>query len=198
MNRLTKAQYWYLFLLVAFPINLWAILIGLYNLPNYINRTSLWAGIGYFSYSMLAALIETVLVFCTLVLLSLLLPNRWYGKTLLAQLTSLILTVAFWAILGQSIFLYQVDGNTAIGTLLVNLFPHHPLRASYILAAGLLLAIVLSPLAAIFLIANRANLQKAILSLSDRITTLSYFYLAIDIIASLLVVLRNLSPGTIG
>ena len=96
-NRLST-----LFLMCAFPIHLWSLVVSFSNLEIIIYRsTNVFDGIGYIAYTLLLALLESALLCLLLWLLSFLLPPQWEEDTRLVTLVLIGWVMLVWAALGQ-------------------------------------------------------------------------------------------------
>ena len=85
-----------IFAAVAFPIHVWAIIGALREVPAWILRLSVWDVIGVMSYTLVIALLETLLVTLGIELLTTLLPEQWRKKKRVAIASSIAFVASIW------------------------------------------------------------------------------------------------------
>jgi len=74
-----KSEYLQLFLVCAFPIHVWAY-INLFNdMPAMVLEMGVWRILGVTAYVLVFALLESLLVFGLILLVSFILPERLFG-----------------------------------------------------------------------------------------------------------------------
>lgn len=180
-----------LFLACIFPIHLWSLVIIFRNLENVITRTTnVFDGFGYASYSMLLAFFECTVLFLLVWLLSALLPRQWPEQVRLAQMVWLAWLIPGWAAIGQ---LYPYWFYPWQKGLVDHFFLWLTYRRAFypvvlLLSILLLLSSVVWPF---WLLFKSEKFQTSLLHFLDRIKILSVFYLALDALALLLVIFRN-------
>ena len=187
LNRYTRQSLITLFLIAAFPVHLWAIILILNDIEWVAERTNFWDAIGVGAYGLVYALIESVIIFLIIFILGFLLPKAWSVDKRVALLSVVYLITATWAILGQLYFFIPIHEPQGMIQFLVA--SGHPLRILY--GASLLLvgASILIPTAWI-IFDERAT--QIITNVISRLATLSIFYLVFDLIAVIIIILRNL------
>jgi hypothetical protein len=178
---------WSLFLVCAFPLHVWTILLAFRDFSWVAERTQPWDAIGVLAYALVFAFVESLVVFLVAVLLGFLLPRRWEPGKRIALLSILVLVTSVWAMLGQLFFLWNLSLPSAAIQLLAQ--NAHPLRVLY---AGFLVLVVPTVLVPIYLVLRSEGTTRVILNLVDRLSTLSSIYLFLDAASLVVVVIRNL------
>ena len=184
--RFSKQNAWKFFLLVAFPIHLWALILWFLDFETVAQRTNTWDALGEGSYFLIFAFFESVVIFGVLSLLLLLLPKRTEEDKVYQATSTLYLIIAAWFVLEQARFLpFLPEDNW----LIMRLQMADSLRSNTgkALAVGFLSSVILSS----YLVIRYAKLGRAISSLFERIGTLSILYLLLDFFGLLIVIFRN-------
>jgi hypothetical protein len=185
-NRFSYRGLWTLFLVVAFPIHIWAFLMFFEDYAWIARRTNAWDAIGVGAYGLVIAFIESVFVFLCAVLLSLFLPKKWTEAKRTALMGWLVWLTAIWAILGQLHFIWDPPIPHWIYTLLAG--QAHPARIVYGLFFGLALVTILLP---VYGIVNSVKFTKITLLIFERVSILTVLYLLLDFMGLVVVVVRN-------
>jgi hypothetical protein len=183
----TRKGLWSLFLITAFPIHLWAIILVFDDFSWVADRTNTWDAVGVGAYGLLYAFIESLIVFPIVVLLGLLLPHRWSQERRLGALSVGILGTALCAILAQRNFLPKLGLAQILGPLLMS--SGHPLWILYGLAILLMGLLVFLP---VYLVSSSQRLTSWTSNLMERLALLTTFYLFFDLVALVVVIGRNL------
>jgi len=178
-----------LFLICAFPPHLWAILVVLHDVDWISQRTNLGDAIGVGAYAMVFAFLESLAYFILIVLLGLILPWGWKSKKVFAHLGYISLWIPLWPIL-QQLFWYK---NIAQPDFLIEwlLSTGHPL---WYLAAGAGLFIIIldeSLVVPIYFIGNKRRVEERMINLLGRISLLSTFYIILDVLSLVIIIIRN-------
>src|SRR5690554_5968658 len=84
------------FLVVLFPVHVWAIVNIFFKVPGWIVQMSMWDVAGTAAYPLAFALLESVIVFIPVVILGLILPASLRGDKFLPLITALVLLVSIW------------------------------------------------------------------------------------------------------
>jgi hypothetical protein len=182
----SKKGSWNLFLMAALPLHLWAILLVLNDFSWISERTNVWDAIGVGAYGLLYALLESILVFFILLFLGLLLPKRWSENKRISMLTVIYLVAAIWAMIGQVYFLVENPVPQWIFQFLIK--SGHPLRIIYVAALTLVGISVMLP---VLWVIRSERATYIMTSIIDRLALLSIFYLFFDLIAVIVVLIRN-------
>lgn len=178
---------WKLFLVCAFPLHVWTLLMAFRDFAWVAARTYPWDAVGLVAYALLVALLETTAAFALVGLAGLILPRGWDLNRRLAMLGSMFWVVAAWSILSK-IF-------TALDSPLPPWFFNflgafgHPLRILWGLAFAL---VAVSAVLPAWLILKRTSAVQAISNIFDRISLLSGFYLILDLIGIVIIGIRNI------
>ena len=178
---------WSLFLVCAFPLHVWTILLAFRDFSWIAERTQAWDAIGVLAYALVFAFVESLVVFLAAILLGLLLPRRWEEGKRIALLSILVLATAFWAMLGQLYFLWNLSPPTPAIQFLSQ--SDHPLRILY---AAVLVLVVPTVLVPSYLVVRSESSTRFILGLIERLSLLASIYLLLDAASLVIVVIRNL------
>ena len=187
-QHFTKNDYFKLFLVCAFPLHLWTILMMLRDINWVAERSTTWDAVGFSRYALLYTLAESVFLFGFILLLSLLLPRRWNKTLRFTVLSLLAFVLAGWSIMEQLILIVLWTRLQALPARLPFLVAGKWVPLT--IAVVLVLASVLVPL--VFL-RKSEKLQRNVFNILERLTLLSGLYLFLDAGALALVIYRNLS-----
>jgi hypothetical protein len=186
-SRYTRQGLWSLFLMCAFPQHAWTLILAFRDISWVANRTNGWDAVGVVAYGLVFALVESLLIFGVMTLLGYLVSGYWDAGHRVALLTTTVLIASLWAILEQLFFL---TGTVLPGWLISALVKSdHPLRVLYVGLAALVTVTVLAP---ILLVARSERAYQWVHTLIERLGLLTMFYLALDIIGLVIVIVRNL------
>ncbi len=183
----TRQTLWALFLMCALPLHIWTLLLAFRDISWVTDRTNAWDAVGVVAYGLLFAFIESVVLFAVAALLGYLVPNCWDARRRVALLTVLVWVLSIWAMLDQ---LYFLVGGWMPGWL-IDIFVRsgHPARLFY----ALLLSVVgLSVLAPALLVIRSERASKVVWAVIDRLSILMMFYLVLDALGLVIVLIRNL------
>jgi len=182
-----KQELWSLFLMCAFPLYFWTLLLAFRDVSWLTERTNAWDAVGVVSYGMVFASVESVIVFIIAVLLGFLVSRSWSGERRGALLGVLALIASLWATADQLYFLWGTPLPAWIFQILVK--SAHPVRIIY----GVLLALVAPTviLPAYFILQTDKGLQAA-QNFIERITLLSMLYLFSAFAGLVVVIIRNI------
>ena len=179
---------WSLFLMCAFPLHAWALLLAFRDLSWLTERTNAWDAIGVGAYGLVFAFIESVVIFLVIVLLGFLVSRRWDEERRIALLSVLALVLALWAIIGQLFFMLAVSVPGGVIGFMAG--TAHPLRLLYAAALALVAPTVLVPT---LLVLRSGRASQLIRGLIERVSLLTMFYLLFDVIGLVIVLIRNIS-----
>lgn len=158
----------------AFPVHVWAIVNVLRELPAWLLRLNVWELVGVISYTLVFSLVESLLFLLALVLLAVFLPKRLYRDRLVATGTMIVVLTSTWAIAAH----YNSDAIREWG-----------LR-DFALWGGLYLLSIVAGWLFVYL---TKRLQRALVAVADRLVVLAGVYLAVDIVAMFIVLVRNIA-----
>jgi hypothetical protein len=183
----TRQGLWSLFLMCVFPLHAWALILAFRDVSWVTERTNSWDAVGVVSYGMMFTLIETVLLFGIFVLLGYLVRPPWNPEQRVTLLSLLVLLLSLWAILEQLFFLV---GVTIPGWFVrLALIGGHPLRNLYALAIVLVAVTIAVP---VWLLLRTRRMYAGMRAVMDRLSILSVFYLLLDVVGVVIVIVRNL------
>ena len=185
-RMLSQGRLWSLFLMAALPTHIWTIVLVLQDVSWISERTNTWDAVGVGAYGLLLALVESTAVFVVALLLNLLLPRRWEEDQRLTALTGLIFALAAASMLNQGYFLGGARLPGALFALLLH--SGHPLRILY--GAAMLINLTLIG-ALLYLTDRKPGFVSGFLDLIERLSVLMTLYLALDVAALIVVILRN-------
>ena len=187
MKRYSKQGLWSLFLICAFPLHVWTIILAFRDFSWITERTNSWDAIGVVSYGLIFALIESVVVFLIAILLGFLISKKWSEDRRITLMGVLVFVASLWAMVSYLYFLLGVSipGETIL--FLASLA--HPLRFLY--AVSLVLVVPTVALPAYFVLRSEKFL-KGVQGLFERLSLLTLFYLFFDFIGLIVIVIRNI------
>lgn len=185
-NLYTPKSLSQLFMLYVFPLHVWVFLMAFRDFGWVAERTVVWDAIGLVSYSLVFALLETLLFFVFMLLLGLLILPKWGME----KKTNLLGTLGFYiltcSILAQAFFLLDSPIPGSVIDYLVQ--SAHPLRilwgVTFLMVGGLAFLFTI-------LILRFENVNKSLMSVFERINLLSTLYLVFDLIGIVIIVVRN-------
>ena len=155
---------------VAVPIHLWALLMTAATVPQWLLRLNTMQLLGSISYSLLFALLETLIVFAVVLLLLLILPKRLIGANPIP-----------WAAVA-----------VALTLLLMVFIIFTPFVQQTRLIIGFLVYLVLL-VAGTIALRRSSRLARAVAAVVDRLIPLAVLYIILDILAVIVVLIRNLT-----
>lgn len=176
-----------LFMVCVFPMHLWTLLMAFRDFGWVALRTDTWDALGLVAYALFVALLESTVVFLVTLLLGLLVPWNWPAEKRAALLGALVLLLSLWSVLAKLYSLYGLP--IPAGVLLFLAQAGHPLRYVWGFVFLLVMASVLLPS---LWIMRSARLQEGLSSVYDRLVTLSSLYLFLDLLALVIILIRNL------
>lgn len=186
-KRYSKSGLLSLFLAVAFPLHLWTLLLVFADITWLAERTNLWDAAGTAAYALLYALAESVLVFLALAALGFLLPRRWKEQKRIAILSVLFYIATLFVVLGQLHFVFGWMPGAWMAQLLAS--SGRPLVFLYLMALALIGAVLLPALLWLLRFERAAG---KVMDVLDRLAVLSLLYLSFDLLALILVIVRNI------
>ncbi|HKJ28456.1 MAG TPA: hypothetical protein VJ965_12510 [Anaerolineales bacterium] len=187
-QKFTRSDLFKLFLVCAFPLHLWTILMMMRDVNWVAERSTMWDAVGFSGYALLYTLAESVILFGFILLLSLLVPRQWNKTLRFTVLSLLAFVLAGWSIMEQLILI-------VFWTPLRRLAERAPflLSADWVPLAILTVLVAITVAVPLFLLHERGKLQETVYLILDRLTMLSGLYLFLDALALVLVILRNVS-----
>jgi hypothetical protein len=188
LNKIKKIHTQYslvlLFLVSAFPLHLWSLLMGFRDFGWVAIRTQTWDAVGLLAYAMAFALLESLMIFLILLALSYLLPWSWNTDKRTALTGSMYLMFSLWVIGYQ---IYGAMGQPVPEWVASNA---HPVR----IVAGLLLLLTILTFGQLcWYILRNDTFPKKMVALFENLSMLSAFYLLLDLIGILIIIIRNIN-----
>jgi len=185
-NRYSAGGLWSLFLICAFPLHAWAILLSLRDFSWVSERTNTWDAVGVISYALVFAFVESIIIFIMFTLAGWLISTKWDEPHRITLLGALMLVLASWSIFNQSHFIWGASLPGIVRQWA--LASEHPVRIIYLY---LLVLVGLTALVPTLLILKKQVVFRLFQSLFERIAILTSFYLVFDLIGLMIVVTRN-------
>ena len=181
----SKQEVWTLFLISAFPIPVWALILFFWDFSWIEERSGTWNAIGVGAYALVIALLESVIVLLVALLLGFLIPKVWPPKVRASTMALIIILVSVWAILGQ---LYFISAPNLTWVILPLATFSRPLFMLYLVLGGI---VVISLVIPIWLALSSGKFRKGLDAVVERVSFLTIFYLMFDVIAIIIVAWRN-------
>lgn len=158
----------HLFVFCTFPIHIWAIIVMFRSVPSWLFYMSQSDLIGSVAYHLTFTIIESVLVFITILAVGMLIPKRWVPEPFLTLSSVLIVEFTIMAIVFQHLTLQYSSLRLMIVSCLIIL------GISFVF------------------IPRIAKLEKTIRLLADRLSILTFLYVVFDLISIIIIIFRNL------
>jgi hypothetical protein len=175
-----------IFLIVTFPLHIWALLMIFRDFESVSERTVLWDGIGYAGYSLIFTLVESLGIALVVWLLSLLLPRDWENQRAINIAGSLYMILAGASIVDMA---FHAFSEARISRQYLHGLETYPSLTNSLIAGAILLFSALI----IMLVLRSKKIEHLLTEFYDRIMLLSYLYLALDVMGIALVIVRNIS-----
>jgi hypothetical protein len=182
----SRAGLWSLFLVCALPCHVWTLILTLNDVSWVMERTNAWDALGIIAYGLLFAFIESLIVFLITAVLGLLISAGWDEPRRIAMLGLLVVTAAAWLMCGQAYFLLELRPPGPLLGLAAR--SGHPLRLLYAALLGLIVPSLLIPALAVL---RSDRFSRLVQAAADRLAILVQFYLLLDVLGLLIVVIRN-------
>ena len=186
-NTYTTKGLWSLFLVCAFPLHFWTLILAFRDISWVTERTNAWDAVGVVSYGLLFALFESILVFFVVALLGFTTPKQWNVDKRIAFLSLLFLITALWGMIGQLLFLWNINLSTK--TIQFLALSEHPLWWLY---GGSLAIVVLSFILPTYFFLRSNKLYLFMQELIERLSLLTTLYLIFDLAGLIIVTVRNM------
>lgn len=187
-SRYTRQGLWSIFLLCAFPLHVWAILLFLRDISWLSERTNLWDAVGVGSYALIFAFAESIFVFLVLVILGIFLtPGGWTAERRISFLSLLGLILSIWAVISQLLFLWNIHLPSAVIQILIR--SGRPLVGLYVISLSIVIPTVVLP---VYQFLRSEKTANSIQSFSERLSSPMVAYLFLDLAGLVIVVIRNI------
>lgn len=190
---LSKSRYynkqglWSLFLICAFPILFWTLLLAFRDISWLTERTNTWDAIGVVAYGMVFAFIESILFFIIITMLGFLVPLKWSIERRVALMGILALITALWAMINQIYFLFGLSIPAPVLQLLT--YSKRPVLIMYAIALAFVFPSAAVPT---YFILQSEKSMRAVQDLMERTSTLTMLYLFLAFIGLVIVIIRNI------
>jgi hypothetical protein len=178
---------WSLFLMGAFPLHFWTLLLAFRDISWLTERSNLWDAIGVVSYGLLFAFVESLMVFLVVALLGLLISTKWEESRRIALLSILMFVLSLWAMYGQAHFVWNLSPSDWVLKLMAQ--SGHPYRVIFSIT---FIEVFLSIAVSTFLVLRWDKFFRFMQEAIDRISLLTSLYLVLDLIGLVIVVIRNI------
>jgi len=169
-----------LFLAILVPVNFWALVIFLQELPAYILRMNAWDITGILAYVLTIALLDSLILLFFVTVIMALLPVSFRKHHYTTAGTLIAYLTIFWLVLIQ----YQDTIGARLPIVQQRWF-------IWVWLAALLTGIS----AAAYLLSRSEKLDLWVRAFVDRLSLLSTVYLFLNLAGLLVVLGRNLSAG---
>ncbi len=176
-----------LFLMCAFPLHAWTLILVFRDLSWLTDRTNAWDAVGVASYGLVFAFVESLVIFLMAAALGFLISMKWEPGRRIALLTVVVLIVSMWAMVEQLFFLTNASVPGPIIRMLVE--SRHPLRVLY---AGIVVILSSSFLIPVMLVVRSNKVYQFVRGMIERLSLLVMFYLFFDLIGLVIVLVRNI------
>jgi hypothetical protein len=186
MKPYSKQGLWALFLICAFPLHVWTIILAFRDFSWVTERTNSWDALGVVSYGLIFAFIESVLVFLVAVVLGFFVSSKWGEDRRVALVGTLVFITSLWAIFSYLFFMLNI--SIPFETVLFFKSLAHPLRVLYAVSLALVGITVVLPA---YFVLRSEKFLKGVRGFFERISTLTLFYLFFDFIGLVIVIIRN-------
>jgi hypothetical protein len=186
MKRYSKQGLWSLFLICAFPLHIWTIILAFRDFSWVTERTNSWDAIGVVSYGLIFAFFESVIVFLSAVLLGFLVSKKWNEDRRITLIGTLVFVTSLWAMASYLFFLLGVSISGETILFLASLA--HPLRFMYAISLVLVGLTVAFPT---YYILRSEKFVRGVKGFFERLSLLTQFYLFFDFMGLIIVIIRN-------
>jgi hypothetical protein len=186
MKQYSKRGIWNLFLICAFPLHVWTIILAFRDFSWVTERTNSWDAVGVVSYGLIFAFIESVVVLLVALLLGFLVSKKWGEDRRITLVGTLAFITSLWAIVSYLYFMLQVSvpGNTILSIASMS----HPLRFLYAFSLAVVGLTVALPA---YFVLQSEKFMQGVRAFFERISTLTLFYLFFDFVGLVIVIIRN-------
>ena len=176
-----------MFLICAFPFHLWTLLLAFQDVEWVARRTNAWDALGVVSYALLFALIEAILVFLFFTAIGLIIPRQWNVNKRIGFLILLVLLLSVWGMISQLLFLWNI--NLPKSTIQFLSQSGHPLRYLYAGAFAIVAPTIALP---VYFFLKSDGMLTRIENLVNQLAVLTGFYLFLDAVGIIIIIIRNL------
>jgi len=186
MKRYSKQGLWALFLICAFPLHVWTIVLAFRDFSWVTERTNAWDAVGVVSYGLLFAFVESVLVFLVALLTGFFVSKKWSEDRRMVLIGTLVFITSLWAMVNYLYFMLGVSVPANVSAFLAGLA--HPLRFLYALGLAVVVPTIVIP---VYLLLRSDKFLKGLQGFFERLSLLTMFYLFFDVVGLVIVIVRN-------
>ncbi len=186
MKQYSKQGLWSLFLVCAFPLHVWTIILAFKDFSWVTERTNSWDAVGVVSYGLIFTFIESIMIFLVALLLGFLISKKWGEERQITLMGFLVLIASLWAMGSYLYFMLQVSILGETVDFLVS--QAHPLRFLYLVSLFFVGPTVAIPT---YFVLRSEKFFKGVQGLFDRLSLLTLFYLFFDLVGLVIVIVRN-------
>lgn len=183
----SRSDVWLLFLLCAFPLHVWTLLLAFRDISWVAARTNFQDAIGVLSYGMVFAFLESLVFFVIIFFLGFLISPRWTSQYRVVTMGLSAIVLSIWAIIGQLYFLQGWSLPDGFIGFLVR--SGHPARYFYPILSFLILITFLIP---VWVVLKSQKGYSIARDIADRLSLLGALYLVVDVLALGVVLIRNI------
>ena len=186
-KKFNQTDVFSLFLTAAFPLHAWTIVMALRDISWVIKDRMVSGAVGFSAYVLLYTLLESILLTIFLLLLGLLISRKWAKNQRLVSLGVVAILLAGWSILEQVILVLLLDRLAAVLGRFAFL-GSSPWIGMLILGVLVTVSFALP----LWLVLRSKSLTKKLAAFFERLNLLSGMYLLLDLIAIVIVIIRNI------
>jgi hypothetical protein len=182
-----KQGLWSLYLICAFPLLFWTLLLGFRDVSWLTERTNSWDAISVIGYGMVFAFVESLIWFAVTAALGFLVSRKWSIERRVVLMGMLFLLVSLWSMLEQAYFMAGV--NAPLWVMRAIAATGRPIFSMYLAAFGLVSLSVLVP---VYFIIRSDKALKSIQDFMERLSTLTMLYLFLSFCGLVIIIIRNI------
>ena len=186
IKKFSSSEWLKLFLVLALPVHFWIVLVGFQDLAYIIGLSSTSGGIGFMSYLLLYALVDSLILWIIVAAVSLLTPKSWTPQFRFLWLSFLGFTITFATVIEQQALFDFYISSKALQALSWLSYPVFALGA-FIALFGL--ANWVFPK---YVVQRSQPIQTRLYSIERALANLSFFYIFLDLLAIINIVVRNI------
>jgi hypothetical protein len=176
-----------LFLVCAFLPHAWTLILAFKDFSLLMSRLGGVGGaVGEMSYGLVFSFLDTLLIFIVTALLGFLVSVHWQENRRISLLGLVVGIGMLWEIVAQAYVIWSLHLPGTVARFLTQF--HLPFGFYYALTLLVVVATILVPA---LLILRNEKFYKVLQACMERITLLSGFYLFLDAVALVIVIVRN-------
>jgi len=180
-----------IFLACAFPIHLWSLLMVLQDVGWVADRTRVADAFSYVAYSLVFALMESLVVFLIVMLLSLLAYSRWKHGKMAAAIISLYYVTVLWAMAVQVYYYVKGFIPELDAVIVYKFYIGSPIITQILILVLLFIIVVGSVVIPLYLLQRWDRYSYGMNEAISRVAVLTSVYLVVDLFGLFLIFARN-------